>query len=103
MARLPVSATPIACCLALTGFVLVPSAQARVTQIVIAAQESPTFGGKSFGAVGAYERISGQIIGEIDPKDPRNAGIVDIGLAQRNPNGMVPYATDFQLLRPIDH
>ena len=78
------------------------SAGARVTQVVIKQTESPAFGGQTFGAVGAYERISGQIIGEVDPKDPTNAIIVDIGLAQRNANGMVPYATDFQILRPVD-
>jgi hypothetical protein len=96
--------TAIVCCLALTGVVLgaAPPAQARVTQVVIAATESPTFGGKSFGAVGQYERISGQIVGEVDPADPLNAIIVDIGLAPKNPNGTVSYSTDFQILRPID-
>src|SRR5262249_45425850 len=73
-----------------------------VTQIVIKQTESPAFGGHTFGAVGAYERISGQIIGEVDPKDPGNAVIVDVDLAQRNANGMVPWSTDFQILRPID-
>jgi Alpha/beta hydrolase domain len=78
------------------------SANARVTQIVIKTVESPTFGGRSFGDVGQYERISGQIIGEVDPNDPHNAVIVDIGLASKNPNGTVGYTTDFQILRPID-
>jgi hypothetical protein len=79
-----------------------PAAQARVTQIVIKTVESPTFGGKTFGAVGAYERISGHVVGEVDPNDRRNAIIVDIGLAPRNSNGTVTYSTDFQILRPID-
>jgi hypothetical protein len=77
-------------------------AHARVTQIVIKTVESPAFGGKSFGTVGQYERISGQVIGEVDPSDPRNAVIVDVGLAPKNPNGTVGYSTDFQILRPID-
>jgi hypothetical protein len=75
---------------------------ARVAQIVIKTVESPTFGGKSFGSVGQYERISGQFIGEVDPGDPKNAVIVDIALAPKNPNGTVSYSTDFQILRPID-
>src|SRR5947209_4235493 len=79
-----------------------PAAQARVTQIVIKTVESPTFGGKTFGTVGAYERISGHVVGEVDPNDRRNAIIVDIGLAPKNPNGTVSYSTDFQILRPID-
>ena len=78
------------------------AAQARVTQIVIKTVESPAFNGRTFGAVGAYERISGQIIGEVDPNDRRNAVIVDVGLAPKNPDGTVTYSTDFQILRPID-
>lgn len=92
-------------CLALIGIALLScasAANARVTQIVIKTVESPAFGGRAFGSVGAYERISGQVIGEVDPNDRRNAVIVDIGLAPRNPNGTVTYSTDFQILRPID-
>ena len=104
MTSMPFSPTAVACCLSLTGAVLfnAPAVQARVTKVVIAKTEQPTFGGKSFGAVGPYERISGQIIGEVDPKDPRNAIIIDIGLAPQNPNGTVTYSTDFQILRPVD-
>jgi hypothetical protein len=96
--------TAIVCCLSVTGVALcgASSAQARVTQVVIKATESPTFGGKSFGAVGQYERICGQIVGEVDPNDLVNAVIVDIGLAPKNANGTVTYSTDFQILRPID-
>src|SRR5579871_6435944 len=53
--------------LTLTALALIAgasAAQARITQVVIKTVESPTFGGKTFGAVGAYERISGQVIGE---------------------------------------
>ncbi len=77
-------------------------AEARIKQVVIEATESPTWGGKTFGAVGGYERISGHVVGEVDPKDPLNAVIVDIGLAPRNAKGMVEYSTDFQILRPVD-
>jgi alpha/beta hydrolase family protein len=91
--------------LAVIGIALLsgmPAAHARVTQIVIKTVESPTFDGRTFGAVGQYERISGQVVGEVDPNDRRNAVIVDIGLAPRNPNGTVSYSTDFQILRPLD-
>jgi hypothetical protein len=77
-------------------------AQARIVQIEITQTESPTFGGRSFGSVGQYERISGRIIGEVDPKDPANAVIVDIGLAPTNGKGLVTYSTEFQILRPIE-
>jgi hypothetical protein len=102
--RRPYPTTAIICCLSLTGVVVcgASSAQARVKEVVITKTESPAFGGKSFGAVGQYERVSGQILGEVDPKDPGNTIIVDIDLAQKSPNGMVPYSTDFQILRPVD-
>ncbi len=104
MTRTPFPVSAIACCLSLAGTAVCggPSAQARVTQIVISATERPAFSGRSFGDVGPYERISGRISGEVDPDDPSNAIIVDIGLAPKNPNGTVTYSTSFQILRPID-
>ena len=79
----------------------VTCAQARITEVVITATESPAFAGQSFGTVGPYERISGHLVGEVDPKDPRNAIIVDLDLAPRNARGMVSYSAEFQLLRPV--
>ena len=46
--------------------------------------------------------INGTIKGEVDPKDPLNAVIVDIDLAPRNAHGKVEYSTDFQLLLPMN-
>jgi hypothetical protein len=79
-------------------------ARAKVTRIVIdrAKSESPTFGGKSFGNVGPYEKIVGRAYGELDPKDPHNAIIQDIQLAPRNSRGMVEYVATFTLLKPVD-
>lgn len=58
--------------------------------------------GHRFGSVGAYEKLVGTIAFEVDPEDPRNAVIVDLGKAPRNERGMVEYDTDFYLLRPVD-
>jgi hypothetical protein len=80
---------------------LVQSAQARITQITITRVEAPTFGGRSFGAVGPYEKLVGRVTGEVDPADPRNAVITDIGLAPRNTRGKVEYQTDIMILRPV--
>ncbi len=92
--------------LALTSAVLmagmVSEACARVTAINITATESPTFNGASFGSVGQYERINGTITGEVDPSDPHNKIIVDIENAKKNPDGMVGYSIDFQIIRPIN-
>ena len=82
--------------------VLVPGAGARITEIDITTPaNTPAFDGASFGAE-QYQMINGTVKGEVDPNDPLNAVIVDIGLAPRNAHGMVEYSTNFQLLMPID-
>ena len=77
-------------------------AEARITRIQITATESPTFGGYSWPAVGQYEKLVGKAFGEVDPTDPKNAVIVDIGLAPKNVRGNVEYSFDFYILKPID-
>ncbi len=77
-------------------------AEARITRVDITTRESPTFGGYSWPGVGQYEKLVGRAYGEVDPADPRNAVIVDIGLAPRNARGHVEYAFDFYILKPID-
>src|SRR5258706_11379799 len=78
------------------------ASEARVTRIEITSKQSPAFGGYVFKDVGAYEKIVGKAFGELDPKDPKNAVIVDIGLAPKNAKGKVEYAFDFYILKPID-
>ncbi len=86
----------------LVGALAVPGAvEARLTRFVVTTAESPTFGGYSWPGVGQYEKIAGQAFAEVDPFDPKNAGIVDIQLAPRNPNGNVEYSFDFYILKPI--
>lgn len=77
------------------------AAEAKITRIEITKVE-PAFGGKSFGSVGAYERVTGKAYGEVDPLEPGNAVIQDIGLAPRNARGLVEYVTDIDILRPAD-
>src|SRR6185369_12681037 len=80
----------------------VGTAEARITKIDITTTESPTFGGFSWPGVGQYEKLAGKAYGEVDSLDPKNALIVDIELAPRNSRGMVEYAFDFYILKPID-
>src|SRR6266566_2540265 len=77
-------------------------AHASVKKIQITAKQSPTFGGYSWPGVGQYEKIAGKAFGELDPKDPKNAVIVDLQLAPRNAGGKVEYSFDFYILKPID-
>ncbi len=88
--------------LAVGAICAAPPAQARIKKIQITAKESPTFGGYSWPGVGQYEKITGKAFGELDPKDPKNAVIVDLQLAPRNAAGKVEYSFDFYILKPID-
>ena len=93
--RLTFSCVLIAACAA------VP-AQARLKKIQITTKESPTFGGYSWPGVGQYEKIVGKAFGELDPMNSKNAVIVDLQLAPKNPKGKVDYSFDFYILKPID-
>lgn len=63
---------------------------------------TPAFEGKTFGSVGAYEKLRGIAYGELDPSDPRNAVITDLALAPRNARGRVEYSMDIYILKPVD-
>lgn len=63
---------------------------------------APFVAGASFGAVGAYERLDGVAIGELDPTDPANRAIVNLAKAPRNARGRVEYRSDICILRPMD-
>src|SRR5690348_125429 len=63
---------------------------------------TPFVGGASFGTTGAYERLDGVAIGELDPTHPANLGIVNIDKAPRNARGRVEYRSDVCILRPAD-
>jgi hypothetical protein len=80
---------------------IVVEADARITHIEITKSE-PAFKGRSFGDVGAYEHLTGQVTGELDPADPANSGIQDINLAPRNERGMVEYVTNIEFLKPAN-
>jgi hypothetical protein len=80
----------------------VHAAEGRIVRIEITSKQSPTFEGRSFGAVGQYEKLRGRAYGEVDPKLPQNALITDIQLAPRNSRGMVEYSIDIYILKPVD-
>ena len=79
-----------------------PAVQAGITRIQIVERQSPTFGGYAWPGVGQYEKLVGKAYGEVDPRDPKNAVIVDLSRAPRNARGRVEYAFDFYILKPID-
>jgi len=74
---------------------------AEVTRIEVLRRED-VLGGKAFGDVGPYEKIVGKVHFAVDPKNPRNAVIADVGLAPRNAQGKVEFSADLYVIRPKD-
>jgi Alpha/beta hydrolase domain len=87
------------------GFLLataVPYAsEARVVRFVVEQQRSFA-GGVEWGTSGAYERLDGTAYMEVDPRDPLNAGIVNLDKAPRNDQGLVEFSAPFLILKPVD-
>jgi hypothetical protein len=76
-------------------------ASAAVDRIEIGARE-PVAAGAPFGNAGAYEKIRGRAWFALDPRAPANRSIADIALAPRDQRGLVTFAADFLMLRPVD-
>ena len=93
MKRLPLGSTAVA--------VAVTPARSpgEVVRIEIEGRED-ILDGKSFGAVGPYEKIRGRVYFAFDPASPMNARIVDLDRAPRNAQGLVEAWTNFVVLRP---
>ena len=75
---------------------------ARVVEFEVTSRQAPTFDGRSFGIVGAYDKIIGRAKIALRPDDPNNAGIVDIDRAPRNASGDVEVTTTVYILKPAD-
>ena len=76
-----------------------PSA-AKVIKFEIVRTESPAFEGRSFGAVGTYDRIIARATIAVTPNDPHNSVLIDINRAPRDPQGLVEAVSDVEILRP---
>lgn len=77
------------------------SALAAVATIEVLGR-APVAGGEAFGDAGPYEKITGRLHFAIDPANPANRRIVDIGLAPTDGAGRVTFAGDFVLIKPLD-
>jgi hypothetical protein len=75
-------------------------ADARVVRFVVE-QHRVIVDGKSWDAVGPYERLDGTAYFEVDPRDPLNAGIVNLAKAPKNAKGMVEFSSPFFILKPV--
>src|SRR5215470_1084691 len=77
------------------------SSDARVVRFSVEHRESFA-GGVSWGNAGPYERLFGTAFMEVDPRDPLNAGIVDLAYAPKNARGMVEFSTPFWIVKPVN-
>lgn len=73
---------------------------AKIVKFEILKVESPAFEGRTFGAVGTYDRILARATIAVTPDDPHNRIIVDLDRAPRNAQGQVEATTDVEILRP---
>lgn len=69
-------------------------ASARLNRIVIDTTTTVTIGAT------AYTEQVGRLFGGLDPADPHNTVIQDLGLAALDANGKVPYAATITILTP---
>src|ERR1700709_2088707 len=79
---------------------LVSPSAAKLVKFEIVRVESPAFEGRTFGAVGTYDRIIARATVAVSPDDSHNAIIADIDRAPRNAQGLVEAVTDVEILRP---
>jgi hypothetical protein len=65
-------------------------------------QRAVVLDGKPFGATGSYEKIVGTMHFAVDPNHALHTRVVDLDRAPRNAKGLVEFAADFYLLKPVD-
>jgi Alpha/beta hydrolase domain len=81
---------------------LAPSfARAEVTKVTIASR-AVVANGQPFGSVGPYEKLAGTIEFALDPVNPHNKPIADLGTATRGSDGRVHFSADLYVLQPVD-
>lgn len=88
--------------MACMAVVAVGSARAEVTRFEVLSVERGALEGRTFGDVGTYDRVKARVTVAVDPGDPRNAVIADIGMAPRNAAGKVEAVSEVEILRPSD-
>ena len=92
--KAPTTWTRVCVAVVLAAVVLAGDARAEVTRIAIARRADVGLSG--------YEKITGTIYFAVDPKDPHNRLVADLGSAPLNAAGRVEFSSDFYILRPKD-
>jgi hypothetical protein len=77
------------------------AAEAHVTRVEILSR-ADVQDGRTFGLVGAYERIIGRVYFAVDPANIHNRQVVDMDKAPHNAQGEVEFSADLYLFKPKD-
>ncbi|MHC5065152.1 MAG: alpha/beta hydrolase domain-containing protein [Planctomycetota bacterium] len=80
---------------------LIASLGAQVSSVEIESR-AEIAAGQAFGSRGAYEQIEGRIRFALDPANPFNQRIIDLGLAPHNEDGLVEAVGDLVVLQAVD-
>lgn len=75
--------------------------EARVIRFEVQSTQ-PFAGGMSFGGAGSFEELVGVATVAVDPRDPLNAGIVDLDAAPKDTHGLVEFSTPFLIIKPTN-
>ena len=75
--------------------------QAEVVRVEVKSR-TDILAGKSFGAVGSFEKLSGKIYFAVNPRNSSNQIVTDIDKAPRNASGNVEFSSDFYIIKPKD-
>ena len=94
--RVILGMTVLALCVAFA-----PQLRAGVTRVEITSKQD-VLGGKTFGTVGAYEKLKGKVYFAIDPNNPHNKIIADLDKAPKDAQGKVEFSADIFIIRPKD-
>ena len=65
------------------------------------AEREPFADGHPFEGAGPYERLVGRAHFAVDPDAPAYADVVDLDKVRRNAGGLVEYATEVCMLKPV--
>ena len=76
-------------------------ADARLVRLDVAKRETVA-AGMSFGASGAYEKLTGTAYFEADPDDEHDARVFDLVNAPVNAKGRIEFSADMVILKPVD-
>lgn len=76
-------------------------AEAKLVRLEISKREVVA-DSQSFGAAGAYEKLTGRAWFEVDPVLERNVAVFDLDRAPLNKQGRVEFSADMVILKPVD-